>query len=430
MLLFYQIIIGLLFWLCFPFLLIAVFITGKHRKGLYERLGFYHHLRFVTGASRRVWIHAASIGEIKAAITIIEQLNEQLPDISFVLTTMTVHGREYGRRLLPETIPCFLAPLDVPGIVGRVVKRLKPHAYVCLETELWPLLIHTINKKKCSGVLLNGRISDKSIASYRRLRLLFGPVLRKFSMIGAISASDRERFIEIGADPKKITVTGNVKQDISVPENPQSVAADYAELLQLTDSADIFIAGSTHDPEEKQLLSLYQKVGSQYGQLWIIAPRHLDRLDVIEEMCRQRDISYHLFSECTKSRERKYSLILVDTMGDLARLYSVATYVFVGGSLIDYGGHNIMEAAIWNKAVFYGPNIQDFLEAAEALEKAGGSFRITSIEELRNKLEWCIKNRQAYHKACMKAGEVARTRQGVAKMQAELVIKSLLRATG
>jgi len=377
-----------------------------------------------------VWIHAASIGEIKAAITIIDQLNEHLPDVSFIVTTMTVHGREYGKTLLPETIPCFLAPLDVPGIVDRVVNRLKPDAYVCLETELWPLVIHKIYKRGCSGVLLNGRISNKSIRSYRRLRFLFGPVLREFSMIGAISASDRERFIEIGADPEKIIVTGNVKQDISIPDNPERVVARYSELLQLTDSSDVFIAGSTHDPEEKQLLSLYEKISFQYDQLWIIAPRHLDRLGVIEEMCSQRDISYHRFSECSKSTQRKYSLILVDTMGDLARLYSVATYVFIGGSLIDYGGHNMMEAAIWNKAVFYGPNMQDFGDAAEALEEAGGSFRIESIKELQNKLEWCIKNRQAYQEACIKAGEVARTRQGGAKKQAELVMKSLQRAAG
>ena len=430
MLFFYQILIGLLFWLSFPFLFIAVYINGKHRKGLFERLGFYHQLPCMTEKSRRVWIHAASIGEIKAAITIIAQLDRQLSDISFVLTTMTIHGRDYGKTLLPKTIPCFLAPLDVPGIVERVVNRLKPHAYVCLETELWPLLIHTIHKKGCSSVLLNGRISDKSITSYRRLRFLFGPVLSKFSLIGAISASDRERFIEIGADPNKIIVTGNIKQDISIPDDPQQFVNKYAGILQLTEVSDVFIAGSTHDPEEEQLLSLYKKFASHHGQLWLIAPRHLDRLAVIEDMCSQRNISYHLFSECSKDTKREHSLILIDTLGDLALLYSVATYVFIGGSLADYGGHNMMEAAIWNKAVFYGPNIQDFRDAAEALEKAGGSFRIESIAELHDKLDWCVKNRQAYQEACLKAGEVARRRQGVAKKQAELVIKSLEQATG
>ena len=307
-------------------------------------------------------------------------------NLSFILTTMTIHGRDYAREKLPQSVDCFLAPLDVPGIVDRVIKVIAPDLYICIETELWPLVISKNYRRNTPCLLLNGRISDQSVRTYQRFHQLFGPVLRSFSEIGAISEVDQERFLLLGAMPEWVVVTGNIKQDVLLPDNPEKITRRYRDQLQLTDRAEVFIAGSTHEPEEKLLLPIYRRMSSDYHQVWMIAPRHLDRLEVIEEELRKESIPYDLLSYCLENGRRSTSLILVDTFGDLADLYSLSTSVFIGGSLTDYGGHNLLEAALWGNIVFFGPHIQDFQETADLLRKCGGGICVGSPEELEQHL--------------------------------------------
>ena len=377
--------------------------------------------------SCRVWIHAASIGEIKAAGIIIEHFRKREPESLFILTTMTIHGRDFARSNMGKDIDCFLAPLDIPLITDIVIKRINPDVYVCLETELWPLLIHKIKQRGAATVLLNGRISDKSIGRYRKLKFLFGQVLRNFDRIGAISVTDKERFLELEADPDRVSITGNVKHDIVLPGEPKAIQAHYRNLLGLEAQTRVFVAASTHPPEEELLLPLFETFSSTFAHVWLIAPRHLDRIEGIQELLVRRNISFDLLSDCKQGKSRSSLLVLVDTFGDLSELFSVASFVFMGGSLVDYGGHNLMEAAIWDKAVVFGPYMQDFHDSARELETAGGGFRINSPDELEKILQRFMENSAALEAAGAIAGKIARKQQGAAVLQAELIHQALNR---
>ena len=418
----YQLIVGSIFLLFFPLILFFVFVTGKHRAGIRERFWFSPDDEPRDPEIKRIWIHAASIGEVNAARIIIDRLQSFTEfKVSFFLTTMTLHGRDYARDKLGQSVCCTLAPLDLPLVVDLFIRRVKPDIYLCLETELWPLVIHKLNQYGVTTLLLNARISDKSISSYTRFRYLFKAVISSFDQIGAISAVDQDRLALLGAVPERITITGNIKHDVIIPDNPDQVKRRYRELLCLDDETDVFIAGSTHDPEEKLLLPIYQRLGARYNQLWLLAPRHIKRCKLLEEELQRRNIPYELLSSCRHSGSRQSSLLLVDTFGDLAQLYSVSSSVFIGGSLTDYGGHNLLEAAVWENLVFYGPFVQDFQEIADMLHDSGGGMYVQSAVELEQYLVTFSEDRELLRHHRSKARDTVMNMRSAGEQQVAMI---------
>ncbi len=338
---------------------------------------------------------------------------------------MTLHGRDYGRVKLGEDIPCFLAPLDVPLIVDRFLHLFMPDVYICLETELWPLVIGKAKRSGAAVILLNGRISDRSIAAYRRFRPLFRAVLENFDEIGVISRVDSQRFALLGAKPEVITITGNIKYDALLPEDHLEIREKQRDLLGVDKNTDVFIAGSTHDPEEELLLPIYERLGKKSNQLWLIAPRHLDRVEQIKKTLTSGKINYDLFSRIKNAEPRQHSLVLIDTFGDLAELYSIASFVFIGGSFTDYGGHNLMEAAVWGNVLFFGPFMQDFQEAADVFVNAGGGICVQSPAALEEQLSRFSTDRGLLSEISARTETAARKQQRAALRQTELVIRHL-----
>ncbi len=422
---FYQVLTGLIFFACFPFLLVIVLVSGKHRRGLSERLGLFSSRAVKKTGGKSVWIHAASIGEINAARLLIERLKAILPELSFTVTTMTLHGRDYGRAKLGRDITCLFAPLDVPLVVDRFIKIVKADVYILLETELWPLVIVKAKRSGAATVLLNGRISNKSIAGYRRLRFVFKGVLQHFDEIGVIGSVDYQRFVTLGAKPETVTITGNIKYDVTLPENNLEIRRKNRELLGINESRQVFIAGSTHEPEEELLLPVYKRLSTEYDQLWLIAPRHLSRVEQIEKLLVAETIDYDLLSSCKNGTPPRHSLILVDTFGDLAELYSISSFVFIGGSFSNYGGHNLMEAAVWGNALFFGPFMQDFQEAADDIVKAGGASCVQSPVELEEQLVRLSMDKSALQEVSSRAATAAGPHQQAASRQVELVARHI-----
>ena len=427
MLTLYRLIVGMLFYLSVPILLPVVLITGRHRRGLQERLGFYGPslADWFLQTKKRCWIHAASIGEVKAAAVLIDQLSQQMSGWEFLVTTMTVHGRDFARQHLGSGVACHLAPLDVPYSVNRALAAFQPNLYVCLETELWPVLIDTLRGRQIPALLINGRMSAGSVTNYRRFNFLFAPVLKSFRSIGAIGEADRQRFIEVGADSALVVVTGNIKDDTRLPGNFEGTTAHWEEVLNLPPGTDVFIAGSTHHPEEKLLLPLLDDFISR-GGVAVIAPRHLDRLAAIELLIGESGLQFERLSELVSGRRRTHPLVVVDTFGDLGELYSVATFVLVGGSLSGSGGHNAMEPAIWDRPVFFGPDMADFKEAATTLEMCGGGYRVDDIDDLGDKISLLQQDRKLLERTGKAAGKAAQEHQGAAERQAELIRRSLV----
>lgn len=414
----YRLIVGLLFYGLLPLLLSWVLLTGRHREGLGERFGLYPGVPKAQGR-KRIWLHAASVGEVQAARALIAELRRLLPQAEFVVTTMTLHGRRVAERQLAP-IPCRLAPLDVPGVVGRVINRIDPDVYICLETELWPLLLLEAASRGVAVLQLNGRLSTKAAGGYRRWRWFFRRVLACFSAMAVISEADRKRYLDLGAEPSRLQVLGNVKYDLRLPDDPGKVREEFARRLACAADTRVLVLGSTHGGEEEMLLPLIRRVTAA-GWLVIVAPRHLERLAALKALLAEQGVDFDCFSRLDGGESRVHPVVLVDSLGELAGLYSLATYVFCGGSLVARHGHNLMEAAIWDKAVFYGPSMEDFQDAVQLLEAAGGGFMVGSGEELMERIGDFERRPEAYRLACARAGEVARAQQGVAGRQAALV---------
>lgn len=398
-------------------------ISGKHREGLRQRFGFYPQCENRAKNKKTIWLHASSVGEVQAARALINELQKRLPSARYVLTTMTMHGNRVARSQLSENISCFLAPLDVPGIVDVAIKRIKPDIYICIETELWPVLLHALSRKNVKLCLVNGRMSERSFNSYIKVHSLLKAVLELFNKMVLISEKDKERFVNLGADLQHIKVEGNVKYDLAIPENRDEIVSYYQGLLAIGNE-EVFVAGSTHTGEEELLLQLFRQLTKKHDILFVIAPRHVERTGDIEKKLLSDKISYHRFSDLKKGVKRQESLILIDTMGELSQIYSVADVVFCGGSLVERGGHNLMEAALWQKAVFFGPSIDDFQDAADILISAKGGFKVNNISELEEKLLYYRDHQEEYKTACQRAGDSARLQQGCSGRQIDFILEA------
>ena len=423
MLIAYTLLIGLLFVVVGPWLLIAVFLTGRHRPLIHERLGWYPSLPVKEEGRVRFWLHGASVGEVKAAVVLIDQLRRLVPGAEFVVTTMTVTGRNVARELLGKDVRCLLTPLDVPLIVHRVVGAIDPDGYVCLETELWPVLLHTLTRRGIPLFLANGRMSASSCRGYGRVKWFFSRVINLFTHMAFITERDRERYLRLGGDPAKMSVEGNVKYDLPATTGLDDVRNRHLATLQLAENQEILIGGSTHKGEEEMLVTLRQQLIDEHDLLLILAPRHIERLAEIEAMLNRRGETFHRFSELVSGAPRTRPIILLDSLGELSQLYSIGTYIFCGGSLVEYGGHNVMEAAAWQKPVFYGPHMADFRDAVDLLQSADAGFLVSGIQEMKQKIRFFRTHPHAYQQACESAGTVAAAQQGSAKRQAGVIIQ-------
>lgn len=414
----YTLIVGLLFYSLLPLLLLFVLITGRHRDGLAERFCLYPALPKETG-KERIWLHAASVGEVQAARALIAELRDLRPRAEFVVTTMTLHGRKVAERQLAP-IPCRLAPLDVPGVVGRAVQKFYPDVYICLETELWPLLLRKAASRGVRVVQLNGRLSAKAAGGYQQWRWFFRRVLACFNAMAVIGEPDRKRYLALGADPSRLQVLGNVKYDLRLPDEPDRVREEFARTLGVDAETRVLVLGSTHGGEEELLLPLLRTL-AEAGWLMVLAPRHLERLDALQGMLAAEGIAFDCFSRLRQGDRRRQPVVILDSLGELASLYSIADYAFCGGSLVPRHGHNLMEAAIWGKVVFFGPSMEDFHDAAQQLEAAGGGFMVGSVDELMERILEFEQHPESYRLACLRAGDAARAQLGAARRQAALV---------
>jgi 3-deoxy-D-manno-octulosonic-acid transferase len=391
-----------------------------------------------------IWIHAASVGEVQAARALIAVLVDTLPDAEIFLTTMTRQGRAVARTLLPAQVRCELAPLDVPQVVDRALKILQPDLYICLETEFWPVMLTKMRKAGVPMLLLNGRISEQSFKQYLRIKGTVGAFLAGFLAVAVIREQDKERFHHLGVPAERIQVCGNMKYDVKydlMPQNPQEPQKsgtnsaeqgrkDYVRLLGIQPDDVVFICGSTRTGEEKLLLSVFRRLQEKYSGrlLWIIAPRHLERLPEVMALLDQAGLGYQLFSQCTQgsrgsTKERQENIILLDSIGELAHLYAAGDYIFCRASLVHKGGHNIMEPIAQGKPVFFGPFMQDFQDAVDLVLSGGAGIQAGSPDELADCLLEYPLGSPPYEQACQAAVQLAQTQQGAARRQAEMVLR-------
>ncbi len=407
-----------------PFFLIYSVISGRHRHGLAERFGFFAPPSAGHDNPPRIWLHAASVGEVQVARALIKELRQALPDATLILSTMTEQGQRVARRQLGNEVRCVYAPLDLPIVARLAVKKLRPTAYICLETELWPNLLARLKNDNVPTVLLNGRLSERSFNRYRLAPRFMARLLDCFARIATIRPADAERYIAIGAPRRRVTILGNAKYDLHIDTTP-ATAARYRDMLQLAVDQPLLVAGSTHGDEETMLTETFRRAKKTLPDLvMVVAPRHIERIDEIEAAYRELGLEMNRFSRC-KTEGRTADIVLIDGMGELTGLYGAASYIFCGGSLVDRGGHNLMEAAIWGKPVCYGPSMKDFLDAKELLEAAQAGFMVNTPAELAAAIIGFAENPDQYAAAGQRARQTALAQQGSARKQVQLVLELL-----
>jgi 3-deoxy-D-manno-octulosonic-acid transferase len=421
----YRLLTRLIFTLSFPVFLVYTLLTGRHRVGLGQRLGIYDKENITRTGGPTIWLHGASVGEIKAAELLLERLASGFPEVNLVVTTTTEQGLEMARRNLGAKATCLMAPFDLPGAANRAIRAINPDIYLCLETELWPNTLAGLGENGTTCFLLNARLSEKSFRRYRRLRGFTRQVLGGFAGIAAISTADAERFFALGAGREKVTVSGNVKYDLPPLPNPEQTRRDWQRILGLAAETPVLVAGSTHGGEELLLLEAFAALKTHLPRLvLVLAPRHLDRLSTVQAELSAAGANFDLLSQ-VKMGGRGNDIVVVDSMGDLATLYSVATFIFCGGSLVERGGHNIMEAARWGRPVFYGPSMKDFTDAKELLEAGGGGFQVANGAELVEKIR-CLADDSALYKRAARGAETSASGQnGAVDRQLQPVFAAL-----
>ena len=369
-------------------------------------------------ASPRFWIHAVSAGEATASLPLLAALRNRYPDSYIAISTATPAGRVI---LAGSSVPLdrvFYCPLDFFWIVRRVAAKVAPTIFVLVETDLWPALLQSVAARRVPVLLVNGRISERRA----RVGFLFRRVFCLLSHICLQTKVDAERAMRMGIRSDRISVTGNLKfaQALSQLDAPLVSRERYG----LPPGAFLLIAGSTHPGEEEELLDCYARL-RQRGQtvLLMIAPRHLERLDNVAALLAARGYTMQRWSRFESWREDQ--ITVVDSVGNLPRLYSLAHFVFVGGSFVKRGGHNILEPAAWGKPIFFGPFMENYSSIAETTEREGAAIRVASGAELAQHIESLIHEPARAAAMGRNASAVVRNNQGVIERDLAM-IESLL----
>ena len=382
----YNIILTCLLILSFPYLLLRSLVQERFRKRLFQRMGFLPR----RSVKRLIWIHAASVGEVFCSIPLIKRIKQGFPQCEIVLTTVTHTGNEAAKASLPEADEVLFFPVDHPLTIGRAIKRIKPSLLLIAETELWPNLLRSCGKKGIPIILFNGRISQKSFRRYLFFKSLFRECLQNIRLFLMQTEKDRERIIEIGAPQERTRVLGNLKFDQTFQPPTQETLSEMTQSIGLKGDETVLVAGSTHSGEEEILITLFKDLRKNDPHLLLIlAPRHLERLEEVERILKKANISWirrTLFSlnkdHWDGGRDGPPEVILLDTMGELTRFYSLGTLAFIGGSLVPVGGHNPLEPLFFQKCTLFGPHMFNFLEITQSLIEAGGAIQVKGRKDL------------------------------------------------
>lgn len=381
----YNLLLTLAVLSIFPFFLLYVLITGNYRNGFLQRLSL-NSFRAENDSSLtpRLWIHACSVGEVTVIHPIISEIKRIYPSSYIAVSNTTKAGHEYAKKTLKDVSSYLYFPFDFWWVVKRVLKAVAPDIFVVSETEIWPNFLRVAKKSDIMIIMVNGRISLRSFGRYMKAKPFMRVVLQNLDMMSMISENDAERIIAMGAPPERVNVNGNSKYDRLADQIDPCFEKEVRTVLHISDEDKVFIAGSTRNGEEEIIIEAYVRLISIYPDMvMILAPRHIERKSDIEKLLRKKKLRFVLMTDLNKGKIRQNEqVVLIDTIGDLFKMYSVGTIIFCGGSLVPLGGHNVMEAAVWGKVVFYGPSMENFLDAKELLEQAGAGIEVNGADDL------------------------------------------------
>ena len=383
---FYNLLLAVLFCTGLPLLLFLPLLGRRFSSGLPERLGLYpRRVRQRFALHRPIWIHAASVGEARAAKVLIDGLRSRFPERRIVLSTFTQTGQDLARQEAGADEVVFL-PLDLLWTVRRAIAALNPAVLVIIETEIWPNLLREAHQRGIPAVLVSGRISERAFYRYKRLRWFFRHVVRYLRCSGMQSEADRERIVFLGANPGRVEVTGDLKH-AAAAFHPTGKTAEFAipalSVNGTEHQGSLWVVGSSHQGEEEIVLAAFIELKKRFPTLrLVLAPRHPQRFREVEKLLLARDLPFARKSQMNGKLSFEKDILILDTIGDLERFYAAGDFALVGGSLVDAGGHNLLEPARFGKPVLFGPYTGNVSALATELIQNGAGIRVSGCEDL------------------------------------------------
>jgi len=338
-----------------------------------------NQLGFITKTSGKViWVHCVSVGEFNAARPLIDQILDIYPEHKLAITSTTITGAEAVRNHYQNRVMHFFFPFDLPFIVGPFVNKINPIVCILLETEIWPNLINNLNKKAIPVMLVNARLSERSLNKYERFSSkLVQKTINQLTLIGSQNEPSSERFLSLGALPDKVITVGNLKFDSNEKDNPNTTQS----LQQMIGQRRVIVFASTREGEERRIIQSYINLEEKFDALLIIVPRHPQRFDEVFDLIVDSGLDVKRRSDglgCDKSTK----VLLGDSMGELMSYYSVCDIAFIGGSLIDTGGQNMLEAAASSKPILFGPSVFNFEQIAHLLLEKDAAIQVDDADDL------------------------------------------------
>ena len=378
-------IYSFIIYLLIPFVVLRLFWLGfrnpDYRRRWKERFGFPDK---ITSHDKIIWLHAVSVGEVQASRPLVNALLEEYSDYKILVTTMTPTGADSVNQYFGDSVKHLYLPYDLPVAVKHFISVIEPSILIVMETELWPNLFHYCHKKNIPVIVVNARMSEKSAKGYRRFSSFTHSTLENVSLVIAQGNKDAERMIALGVDKDKVSVTGNLKFDIHLPHSVTEQAQALRRYLSV--NRPVWIAASTHEGEEKIILDAFDKVLPLQPQcLLVIVPRHPGRAAGVRELCTRRNFKVLCKSD-NKECDENVKIFILDTLGELPMYYAAADVAFVGGSLTEIGGHNMLEPASLGLPVIMGPHVFNFQEISQLLLDEGAAWKVTNSDELSSRV--------------------------------------------
>jgi len=410
-------------YLLSPLLFLYLLVRGWREPGYWQRWGQrLGYCRDITGPGGIV-VHAVSMGEVNAAAGLINQLRERYPDLPLTVTCFTPTGSRQIQALFGNQVAHCYWPLDLPGAVRRFLRHTQPRLLIILETEIWPNIYTRAKQLGIPLLLVNARISNSSFSRYQRFHALTATALACTDGIGAQSAEDLRRLLELGAPPLSSRLTGNLKFDLHLPAD---LLARGQDLRQSWGSDRlVWLAASTREGEEPIVLAAFQQLMKQFPQaLLVIVPRHPQRFEEVAELITRSGFAMARYSQAP-SDLTAVSCYLVDTMGELLRFYAACDVAFVGGSLVATGGHNVLEAAALGRPVLIGPHTFNFATISQRLIDCGGALRVTDSESLQQAVRGLMNDRPGRLKMGQAGQALLAAEQGALNRTLDMVAATL-----
>lgn len=396
--------------LYFPAYYVRIRFHKEECLHLRQRLSL--DLREAEQKKRSIWIHAVSVGEVLSLQNLVVEIKKNHPDWTINFSCLTNSGFHMAKQKLKGVDKIFFLPLDFRCVVLRFFQRIKPDVFVLAESEFWPNLLRVAHQRTRGVLLVNGRISPRSFRRFRKIKFLIKRVLLNINQFLVQTDRDEEMLLQIGVDPSVIEVAGNLKAEIELPVLSQEDGVNIRNELNIPETAKLVVAGSVRKGEEEPLLDAFSDAKQENPDLLLVlALRHPDRGEEVEGIC--QGYPFEVYRRTNIAPGPRWDILILDTLGELAKFYALSDVAFVGGSLIPWGGHNLLEPAFYAKPIFFGPHMDNFAHLADIFIQSGAARMVKTKKDLVNM--FCMEEEKDLHEMGRRAQLTLQSLQGATR---------------